>query len=205
MAEDPRKYGRLVWSDNIQLDTIGRYLGRFVEADRPTAPQEGQELLDIQSLTFYKYNGEAWVEMSSAFLGRYTSDNQPTADDELATGKLIYREDIDEFRIWSGTEWVTIGVAGAGGGFQIIRRNDFDYNAEPNDTVFREDDDTVWLYDAENDQWLIMASARGSFRGEFTEFPSDSALPNGRMQGDTVYRSDLGELYFWDGQYWIEV
>lgn len=202
---DPREYGRLVWSDNIQLDSIGRYLGRFVENDRPTAPQEGQEILDISSLTFYKYNGEAWVEMSSAFLGRYDSDNQPTATDEPATGKIIYREDIDEFRIWSGAEWVTIGIAGAGGGFQIIRRTDFDYNAEPNDTVFRTDDNTVWLYDSENDQWLLMASIRGSFRGEFTSFPTDSDLPNGRIQGDTVYRSDLGELYFWDGQYWIEV
>ena len=208
MSIEQIKYGRLVWSDELEghIDNIGRYLGAFSEGDRPTAPQEGQEILDTDSLSFYKWNGAAWVEMSSSFIGIYDADTQPSPpEDETAIGKIIYREDIDEFRMWNGELWIVIGALEGGAGFQVMTRDTFPSAPEPHGIVYRTDDDTLWYYSHQKDDWMLMASLRGGFIGEYESFPTSGDLLTGLLQGHMVYRSDLGELYFWDGQYWVEV
>lgn len=202
---DQLEYGRFVWSANLQdsIDSIGRYIGKYKEGNLPSVNLEGQEYLDEDSMTFFKYNGETWVEMSSSFIGKYNADNQP---DSVATGKEIYREDLDEFRKWNGSEWVTMGTAGEGGGFQVIERDDFQSSPEPDSIVYRTDRGEYWIYDTNEDEWKLMVSKYRNFLGSYADsFPDDNDLPEGRKIGDEVYREDVGAFFKWNGNYWLEM
>lgn len=203
---DAVKYGRYVWSADLQgsIDSVGRYLGKFDAANLPTLTLAGQEYLDETTMTFYKYNGDAWVEMSGSFIGERTANTQQDLDAN-AVGKEIYRTDLDEFRKWNGNQWVPIGSAGDSN-FQILVRTDFPTTPEDNSIVYRTDREEYWIYDSAAATWRLMAGRARGFLGEYaSSFPDNNDVPEGLQQGDKVYRTDIGEFFIWDGDYWVEI
>jgi len=196
---DPQIYGRYVWSEPLDgsIDTIGRYIGKFEEGQLPTINLEGQEYLDATTLTFFKYNGQTWVEMSSSFIGLY--DSFPTLDGN-AIGKEVYRTDLDAFFKWNGNEWVEVGAVGVGAGLPVTNREDsFPSDVPTGTVVYREDLQQFFVYRETNDTWYLL-SAKQMYLGTY-----DGSFPSNPEEGQEVYREDIGEFFKYNGEYWLEI